>query len=69
MTKFSNWNKEPGACVQASRPLHSSKLQAPCIVRNPSGGFSLFHMAVGPDKPFRDCHRHGYGGLPFANFR
>ena len=49
------WQKEPGPRLQGSRPLDSSKLQAPCIVRNPSGGYRLFYTAVGPDKPFTVC--------------
>ena len=49
------WQKEPGPRVQGSRPLDSSKLQSPCIVRNPGGGYRLFYTAVGPDKPFTVC--------------
>ena len=49
------WLKEVGPRLQGSRPLDSSKLQAPCIVRHPSGGFRLFYTAVGPEKPYRAC--------------
>ena len=49
------WLKEPGARVKGSRPLDSSKLQAPGIVRIPTGGFRLFYTAVGPAKPFPHC--------------
>ncbi|MBM4005532.1 MAG: hypothetical protein FJ295_19955 [Planctomycetes bacterium] len=49
------WRKEPGARLQGSRALDSSKLQAPCIVRAPAGGYRLFYTAVGPDKPFAAC--------------
>ena len=49
------WYKDPGARIAGSRPLDSAKVQAPCIVRNPSGGFRLFYTAVGPGKPFPDC--------------
>jgi hypothetical protein len=35
--------------------LDRSKLQAPCIVRDPNGGFRLFYTAVGPAKPFPAC--------------
>ena len=49
------WQKEPGPRLQGSRDLDSSKLQAPCIVRNPSGGFRLFYTAVGPAKPYPAC--------------
>ena len=49
------WQREPGPRLQGSRPLDSSKLQAPCITPNPSGGFRLFYTAVGPEKPFRAC--------------
>ena len=49
------WEKEAGLRLQGSRPLDSSKLQAPCIVRNPSGGLRLFYTAVGPEKPYPAC--------------
>ena len=49
------WRKEAGARVEGSRPLDSAKLQAPCVVRNPSGGFRLFYTAVGPAKPYPSC--------------
>ncbi len=49
------WQKEPGARLQASRDLDSAKLQAPGIVRVPSGGYRLFYTAVGPGKPFPAC--------------
>ncbi len=49
------WRKEAGPRLQGSRALDSSKLQAPCIVRNPAGGFRLFYTAVGPAKPYRAC--------------
>ena len=49
------WQKEAGPRLEGSRPLDSSKLQAPCIVRLPSGGFRLIYTAVGPEKPYRSC--------------
>ena len=49
------WKKETGSRLEASRPLDSSKLQAPCITRIASGGYRLFYTAVGPDKPFPNC--------------
>jgi hypothetical protein len=49
------WRKEAGPRLQGSRALDSSKLQAPCVVRIPSGGFRLFYTAVGPAKPFPAC--------------
>ena len=49
------WNKEPGPRLQGSRDLDHLKVQAPCIVRNPSGGFRLFYTAVGPAKPYPSC--------------
>ena len=55
MDKTVAWHKEDGARLEGSRPLDSGKLQAPCIVRSPSGGFRLFYTAVGPGRPFRDC--------------
>lgn len=49
------WRKEPGPRLEGSRPLDRSKLQAPCIVRLPAGGFRLFYTAVGPAKPYSTC--------------
>lgn len=49
------WQVEPGARVASSRPLDDAKVQGPCIVRRPEGGFRLFYTAVGSAKPFRDC--------------
>lgn len=49
------WQKESGPRLPASRPLDSGKLQAPCIMPNPSGGYRLFYTAVGPGKPFPTC--------------
>jgi hypothetical protein len=55
MSITQTWKKEPGARIQGSRPLDNAKLLAPCIVRNPAGGFRLFYTAVGPQKPFAQC--------------
>ena len=49
------WQKEAGPRVEGSHPLDSAKVQAPCIVRNPSGDFRLFYTAVGPAKPYPAC--------------
>ena len=49
------WRREEGPRIQGSRPLDSSKLQAPCIVRIPDGGYRLFYTAVGPAKPYSMC--------------
>jgi hypothetical protein len=49
------WSKESGARIASSRPLDDAKVQGPCIVRRPEGGFRLFYTAVGSGKPFRDC--------------
>jgi hypothetical protein len=49
------WRKEAGARIEGSRDLDHSKVQAPCIVRAPTGGYRLFYTAVGPGKPFADC--------------
>jgi len=49
------WHREAGPRLQGSRDIDSSKVQAPCIVHNPSGGFRLFYTAVGPAKPFPAC--------------
>ena len=55
MTTTHRWTKEAGPRLQGSRDLDSSKLQAPCIVPPPSGGFRLFYTAVGPAKPYPVC--------------
>ena len=55
MRIMNHWRKEPGARVQGSRSLDLSKVQAPGVVRAPSGGFRLFYTAVGPGKPFPAC--------------
>jgi len=49
------WQKEPGSRVASSRALDDAKVQGPCIVRRPDGGFRLFYTAIGSAKPFRDC--------------
>ena len=49
------WHKEPGWRIEGSRDLDSSKLQAPGVVRIPSGGFRIFYTAVGPARPFPYC--------------
>lgn len=49
------WRKEAGPRLQGSRALDSSKVQGPCIVGIPGGGFRLFYTAVGPAKPFPRC--------------
>lgn len=71
MTLPRRWMKEPGARVEGARDLDRSKVQAPCIVRAPGGGFRLFYTAVGPGRPFATCQ--GYilsatsrDGLDFA---
>ena len=49
------WRREAGPRLQGSRDLDLSKVQAPCIVQNPSGGFRLYYTAVGPAKPYPAC--------------
>jgi len=49
------WKKEAGPRIEGSRDLDISKLQAPCVIRTPTGGYRLFYTAVGPAKPFRNC--------------
>ncbi len=49
------WRKEAGARLAGSRDLDRDKVQAPCIVRRPAGGFRLFYTGIGPGKPFEDC--------------
>lgn len=55
MDLFKSWIKEDGPRLHGSRDLDSSKLQSPCIVRLPRGGYRLFYTAVGPAKPFPEC--------------
>ncbi len=50
-----HWKKEPGARLEGARDLDRLKVQAPCIVSAPGGGFRLFYTAVGPGKPFENC--------------
>ena len=49
------WRKEPGPRVEGFRDLDRSKVQAPGIARDPSGGFRLFYTGVGPGRPFPPC--------------
>ena len=49
------WRQEAGWRVAGSRPLDRSKVQAPGVVRLPSGGFRLFYTAIGPGKPYPTC--------------
>lgn len=55
MPRLTEWRKEPGARIEGSRDLDRGKVQAPCIVHAPEGGYRLFYTAVGPGKPFADC--------------
>lgn len=52
---MNRWRKEAGPRVEGSQPLDISKVQAPCIVHNPSGGYRLFYTAIGPAKPYAVC--------------
>jgi hypothetical protein len=68
---LTRWHNEPGWRVAGSRPIDSSKVQAPGVVRLPSGGFRLFYTGVGPARPYAACQ--GYilsavsrNGLDFA---
>lgn len=49
------WIREPGIRLQGTRPLDRAKVQAPCIVSVPSGGYRLFYTGAGPEKPFENC--------------
>ncbi len=55
MSVMYRWRKEPGARVQGSRPLDALKVQAPCVVRVPEGGYRMFYTAIGPAKPYAKC--------------
>jgi hypothetical protein len=63
MTRLTRWRKERGARLEGSRDLDRSKVQAPCIVRMPGGGYRLFYTAVGPGKPFADCQGYILSGV------
>src|SRR6188768_678609 len=55
MELFKSWTRDDGPRLQGSHDLDSSKLQSPCVVRLPSGGYRLFYTAVGPAKPYPNC--------------
>ena len=55
MSMPQRWTKEPGARIEGSRPLDQLKVQAPCAVRAPDGGYRIFYTAVGPAKPYPAC--------------
>jgi len=55
MSVLRRWRKEPGVRLQGSRSLDRLKVQAPCVVRVPTGGYRLFYTAVGPAKPYATC--------------
>jgi hypothetical protein len=50
-----SWVREDGARLEGSRDLDRDKVQAPCIVRRPEGGYRLFYTAIGPGRPFGNC--------------
>ena len=49
------WKKESGIRLQGSHSLDFSKVQAPCVVNVPTGGYRLYYTAVGPGKPIKQC--------------
>lgn len=55
MDLFRTWHREEGPRLEGSSDLDNSKLQSPCIVLRPSGGYRLFYTAIGPAKPFPNC--------------
>ncbi|MFN0051760.1 MAG: hypothetical protein ACKV0T_06195 [Planctomycetales bacterium] len=55
MSNCEHWTKEPGARLAGNRDLDRFKVQAPCVVPLPGGGFRMFYTAVGPGKPFPAC--------------
>ena len=55
MGMTAKWRKEAGWRVRGGRELDSLKVQAPGVVRMPSGGYRLFYTGVGPGKPYRTC--------------
>ena len=63
MALTGRWRKEAGARLAGSRPVDSSKVQAPGIVRLPGGGFRLFYTAVGPERPFPECQGSIFSAL------
>ena len=42
------WTREAGPRVEASRDLDASKVQAPGIIERPGGGFRLFYTLSAP---------------------
>lgn len=50
-----NWTRESDARIKGSRPLDEWKVQAPCAVRLPEGGYRLFYTGVGREKPYANC--------------
>ena len=52
---FHRWRREVGVRMQGSRPLDQLKVQAPCVVSIPGGGYRLFYTGIGPGRPFRNC--------------
>lgn len=51
----SSWIREAGVRIEGSNGLDLSKVQAPCVVQNPHGGYRLFYTAIGPDRPYPAC--------------
>lgn len=61
---------ENGPRIEGSNTLDLYKVQAPCIVEIPSGGYRLFYTAIGPGKPYPECQGYilsaiSYDGLTF----
>lgn len=55
MDGFRSWLKEASPRLSGSTALDRAKVQSPCVVRLPGGGYRLFYTAVGPGKPYPEC--------------
>lgn len=59
-----------GPRIEGDSTLDLYKVQAPCIVEIPTGGYRLFYTAIGPGKPYPECQGYilsaiSYDGLKF----
>ena len=68
LQQIQTWQKDCGTRLQGSRGLDSGKVQAPCIVSVPTGGYRLYYTAVGPDKPFPACQGYILSALSDDGF-
>ena len=53
--RSNHWTREAGSRVKCTRDLDSGKVQGPCVVKIPAGGYRLYYTGVGAAKPFPQC--------------